>query len=164
MCGRFFVAEDESVHQSDAVTSLKAILTKYRSINFDKTHSDRIRDITRGDRGDLIVVNAETLDKTANRPVATHVKEDTRIDKDTTGSKDAIGQHGTRGIHTKSPYSTLSPSSSLPSEDAFTPDLSMDAVRELSILCVGYTRLTPTTPQTDSVPQHYKRRTGHQSC
>ncbi len=147
MAGSGSLAEEQS---TDAVSSLKAILRRYRFTNrpADSSNQGQIVAKERG-RGSMDLHTDSGYDPcTQSMPTKAKSIQDT--DGNTTELTDAIYQSQSHTGHMRDRYSTSSPSFLSQSEDVFTPDLSVDAVRELSLLCAGFTRVTMTTPQTYS--------------
>ncbi len=147
MAGNGSLAEEQS---TNAVSSLKAILSRYRSTNRTADSPNRGQSATKESaRGSMDLPTDSDCDPgTQSMPTKAKIIRDT--DGNTTKLTDAIYQSQSHTGHMRDRYFASSPSLLSQSEDVFTPDLSVDAVRELSLLCAGFTRVTMTTPQTYS--------------
>lgn len=145
MTGGVSIAQDQSTHNTNAIASLKAISKRYRLFN-RKSDGSKREQVAATERGrDPVAVSSNTDGDPTGQRVSTSMKGLIRTGR-ARAESDAIAQSKLHLAYMRESHHNLSPSSNSQSEDAFTPDLSVDAVRGLSLLCAGLARLAGAVP------------------
>lgn len=147
MAGSGSLAEEQS---TDAVSSLKAILERHGLTSRTADSSNRGQRAAKESERGSTDLHTESHCGPCTHSMPTRAKSIQDKDENTTNLTDAIYESQSHTGHMRDRYFTSSPSFLSQSENVFTPNLSVEAVRELSLLYAGFTRVTTTTAQTYS--------------